>query len=332
LPIRSFRGVKRTRTCRLDGCDAKVEPGAAYCRAHTRTPEAVAFRRELQGAEAYLELAAEALDPDQVERSEAFHRFRQRAKHGRFDQLLEAPTRRMLEQAAAVEGFELELGALRYGLMRVLAEETDPTRMALALARLSNAGVRARLANGDVDGGAQSDQEADWLDRVSEAMLGFTLEGDDFQRSPVGRRAQYRQLQVADRWAEARRVRAAQEEASASQEANRRARVAERSERLGWGTPVWGDKPGQAPIAHLPVDGHEVGRASSPDALPMRDAAEPEPAFETDEDRDDAAHAQRIAEQRSAAVQRWEADRSTMAAGLVGSEREPEPRIARRGR
>lgn len=316
---KAFRGVKRGRTCRTDGCDAKVEAGAAYCRTHARTPEAIAFRRELQSAGAYLELAAEALDPDQVERAESFHRFRQRAKHGQFDRLLEVPTKRMLDQAAAIKGFEIEIGALRFGLMRVLAEETDPTRLALALARLSNAGVRARQANADVEEERGEETEAEWLDRVSEAMLGFTLSGEDFAPSQIAQRAARRQHATRDRWEEARRAKAAREDAAAAAEAERRRQVEEESERRGWGIPVWGDRPGLAPVRYRPRDAAADQNVVQPSA-PSLDADD-----EDEEDRLDAALALRIAEQRAEAVRRAERDREMSAYAVAGLDRDSDP-------
>ena len=338
MPIRRrFRGVRRDRACRLAGCDQKVAAGKAYCQAHARTPEAVAFRRELQGAGAYLELAAEALDPDQAERAEAFQRFRSRARHGQFDRLLEAPTRRVLDQAAAIEGFKLEIGALRYGLMRVLAEETDPARMALAIARLSNAGVRARQANGDVEADRAADLEADWLDHVSEAMLGITLDGEDFARSTIARRAQIHQMRSADRWADAHKIKVTREEEVAAAEAERRRRVTELFTSMDMPVPVWDtpnpsapparaaqpepQPPPDPPLPPLPIDGEVVWdpTPATPDQVsPQRHDAEA---------RHDAAHARRVVDQRTAALRLWEPEQHITAPPPAPPP--PEPRLAR---
>lgn len=303
---RGFRGVSSGRVCRLEGCGATVEAGAAYCRAHAEEPEAVAFRRELAGAATYFDMAVETLDPDQVERAEAFQRFKLRAARGEFDGLLEASTRRMMKQAAAVEGFELELGALRYGLMRVLAEETDPTRMALALARLSNAGVRARLAGQALagkTGAAGDDGDGTLGDRLAAAMMGYDVTGRAFTTTWDGGKALAAMKRREAEWAAAWAERARAEEAWEGSLAALRAREAEQKE-------AW--------AARRAV---EAG------------GAEDTAADETSaENRRDADHAGRIAAERSAAVRRWEAERATVADTAGWEDEPPEPRVARGGR
>ena len=138
---RRYRPVDLTtrRDCRFPGCRRRSVRGHAFCGPHAVSDEAVAYYRELSQASAYFDLAMQSIDPNQAERAEAFHRFRRRAQRGEFSQLLDKPTRRLIEQAAALPDHALEIGALRLALVRAVAEEIDPTQMGLTVARLSHA-------------------------------------------------------------------------------------------------------------------------------------------------------------------------------------------------
>lgn len=132
------------RLCRREGCERTVGAGEAYCRGHGRTPEAVAFRRELKGAASYLELGAGALGS--VKGADAFERFGLRARRGEFDRVLEARHRRALEQAAAAERVAREIAVARLRMVRALTEERDPSRLATTLVRLTKEVGRAARA------------------------------------------------------------------------------------------------------------------------------------------------------------------------------------------
>ena len=150
---RRYRPVDLTsrRECRYPGCRRRSVRGHAFCAPHGVTDEAVAYYRELQQASAYFDLALQSLDPDQAERAEAYHRFRRRAQRGDFSQLLDKPTRALIEQAAALPDHALEIGVLRLALARAVAEETDPSRMGLTVARLTHAIARISAANPTTD-------------------------------------------------------------------------------------------------------------------------------------------------------------------------------------
>jgi hypothetical protein len=134
------------RTCRYAGCERKTVRGHAFCDRHAVSKEAVEYYDELKRAAAYFDFALQSLDPDQIERSEAFHRFRRRVQRGDFNRLLDGPVQALIEQAAARDDFTLELGVLRFALVRAVAEETDPSRMGVTIARLSNAIARITTA------------------------------------------------------------------------------------------------------------------------------------------------------------------------------------------
>lgn len=146
---RRYRPVDLTSRgeCRFPGCRRRSVRGHAFCGPHAVSDEAVAYYRELQQASAYFDLALQSIDPNQADRTEAFHRFRRRAQRGEFSQLLDKPTRRLIEQAAALPDHQLEIGTLRYALARAVSEETDPARLGLTVARLSHAIARIAAAH-----------------------------------------------------------------------------------------------------------------------------------------------------------------------------------------
>ena len=105
--------------------------------------------------------------------------FAQRLATGDFDALLGRGLRRMLRSAAADPGLEIEIGAVRLALLRLLDEEADPARLATGVARLTavaaQAGRLRALAN--ADGGlaevrAILQRELDELDREKSLALG----------------------------------------------------------------------------------------------------------------------------------------------------------------
>lgn len=78
--------------------------------------------------------------------------FDQRLAAGDYRQLLGPELNQIIRQAAAAEGVDDELGAIRYAMAYVLANETDPERLAKSIAKLGVAGIQAqktkRLLNG----------------------------------------------------------------------------------------------------------------------------------------------------------------------------------------
>jgi hypothetical protein len=69
--------------------------------------------------------------------------FQHRLARGDFDAFLGRGLRRMLRGAAADPGLEIEIGAVRLALLRLLDEESDPARLAAGVARLTAVAVQA---------------------------------------------------------------------------------------------------------------------------------------------------------------------------------------------
>lgn len=70
-------------------------------------------------------------------------RFRERVAAGRYGELLDEPVRRVLREGAAIRGVDEELGAIRFALAKLLAEELDASKLAAGVARLTSAAVQA---------------------------------------------------------------------------------------------------------------------------------------------------------------------------------------------
>lgn len=69
--------------------------------------------------------------------------FRALLASGDYDVLLGPGLRGVLGGAAADEGLEAEIGALRLALARLLQEEEDPSRLATGVARVAGVAVQA---------------------------------------------------------------------------------------------------------------------------------------------------------------------------------------------
>ena len=126
-------------------------------------------------------------------RADTRHRptpFPQRLASGDYAAFLGRGLRRMLRGAAADPGLEIEIGAVRLALLRLLDEEADPTRLATGVARLTAVAAQAgRLrALSAADGGlaevrAILQRELDELDRERSLARGADNESlDDHSR------------------------------------------------------------------------------------------------------------------------------------------------------
>lgn len=74
--------------------------------------------------------------------------FRKRLQAGNYDAILGFGLRRTLRGAAADAGLEAETGILRLALIRLLTDESDPSRLAAGAARLLAVAAQfARLRN-----------------------------------------------------------------------------------------------------------------------------------------------------------------------------------------
>lgn len=136
----------RVRRCQAEGCFDAAITAHIFCGRHALSAEGVAFHKEVQMAAAYLNAHEEAPTEEEVARQQKADRFARRVKRGDFTKLLDAATSRILQQAAAAQSYQLELGALRYAIARTITEETDSHRMSLSIARLGNAISRLALA------------------------------------------------------------------------------------------------------------------------------------------------------------------------------------------
>jgi hypothetical protein len=90
-------------------------------------------------------------------REGAAKRFRQKVERGDFALLFADRMEALLSEDK--RGFQDELGALRVSMMRLLLEENDPTKLAMALSAVTNAQVRAAKAQEQLGDGPRS-QEA----------------------------------------------------------------------------------------------------------------------------------------------------------------------------
>jgi hypothetical protein len=97
--------------------------------------------------------------------AEQRERFRERVERGRYDELLDLPVRKVLREGAAIRGLEEELGALRFALAKLLAEELDASKLAAGVARLTSAAVQA-MKLGQAIGDATDESLADLLNRI----------------------------------------------------------------------------------------------------------------------------------------------------------------------
>jgi hypothetical protein len=77
--------------------------------------------------------------------------------------LFDEPVRRILAQAAAEAGLDRELGALRLVLARLLMEDDDPVRQAVAVTRVATA---ARIVRTQAAVGGQRDTLQEWIHEV----------------------------------------------------------------------------------------------------------------------------------------------------------------------
>lgn len=76
----------------------------------------------------------------------ALERLRRAAAEGDYDGLLDPALWRLLDAAALTVGFGREIGALRFAMARLLAEEEDPRQLSLHLARITMAIIRVTHA------------------------------------------------------------------------------------------------------------------------------------------------------------------------------------------
>lgn len=138
------------RRCLAPRCDRFVQPGKAVCPDHVRTHHGRALQKAVHQATATATRAAASpddADPDAADRRHrAAAEFRARVTRGSYRGLFDPHLSRIVAQAAEERDLTAEIGALRLALAGLLAQEDDPTKLALGVARLSDASVRATRA------------------------------------------------------------------------------------------------------------------------------------------------------------------------------------------
>ena len=110
-------------------------------------------------------------------RAEARRRLRHAIAGGDYDGLLDPALWRLFDTAAETTGFGREIGALRFAMARLLAEEEDPRHLATHLARVATTIVRATQAQGK--GIAPDDPVRAALLAEIDALDGVSGEADD---------------------------------------------------------------------------------------------------------------------------------------------------------
>jgi hypothetical protein len=123
--------------CDAAGCGRWVKRGTAFCAAH-----------------------AGWQDGEEVERVPSH--FQERVRAGEYEGLRAAGVAETLERAAAGPGLRDEIGVVRVALARLLEEEADAGKFAMAVARLVSVAVQAaRVERGQASGaGLAADLEA----------------------------------------------------------------------------------------------------------------------------------------------------------------------------
>lgn len=115
-------------------------------------------------------LFAEGCDTQAVLRE----RFRTRIAAGRYDDLFDVPVRNVLREGAAIRGLDEELGAIRFALAKLLAEELDASKLAAGVARLTSAAVQTMKL--DQSMGDSADRSL--ADVLNEILIDLEREND----------------------------------------------------------------------------------------------------------------------------------------------------------
>ncbi len=79
-------------------------------------------------------------------------RFRRRLKQGDYQSLFEGRLKEVIAQAAAERSLTDEIGALRFVLARLLAEEEDVTKLATSVARVATVAIQAARTQRAISG------------------------------------------------------------------------------------------------------------------------------------------------------------------------------------
>lgn len=118
--------------CAVAGCPNWARRGETHCVSHRdeRSPR-----------------YAERVAVEQGERDRAaVAEFRGRIVEGEYERLYDSRIAAIIEEAASRGGVREELGALRYVLARLLAEEDDPMKLAAVVPKVATVSIQAARA------------------------------------------------------------------------------------------------------------------------------------------------------------------------------------------
>lgn len=161
--------ARRWRHCLVEGCERRAMTGRMVCKDHEGTAIDVETSRGIVKLER--EVRALMMAESNEERLTAAIRFRQRVQRGDFAALFAGKFRELIQQAGLEEGLTNEIGALRLAVVRLIMEEEDPTKMATALSKVTNATVNAMKAQEVL-----SDQREELKYEIKQAWKTFGFE------------------------------------------------------------------------------------------------------------------------------------------------------------
>ncbi len=146
--------VKR---CTADGCGRFVRTGETFCRTHeppvSGGETGPVWRLSSLGSPPLAK--GEGEDDEETageRRRRAEVRFRRRLKQGDYQSLFEGRLKEVIAQAAAERSLTDEIGALRFVLARLLAEEEDVTKLATSVARVATVAIQAARTQRAISG------------------------------------------------------------------------------------------------------------------------------------------------------------------------------------
>ncbi|MGD9713083.1 MAG: hypothetical protein AB7V46_13570, partial [Thermomicrobiales bacterium] len=115
--------TRRSRMCVVEECGRRAQPSQMVCKDHEGTPIGTTISREVVKLER--EVRSLMVAETEAERWKAAKRFQQRVQRGEFAMLFTERFRELMI-AGAEAPLDLELGALRMAVMRLMLEEPDP--------------------------------------------------------------------------------------------------------------------------------------------------------------------------------------------------------------
>lgn len=134
--------------CTAAGCTNFARPRSAFCAAH----KALAPPGRADGGAGGRAEEPDAPTGEEAERRRRAAAFRARVEAGDYRGLFGGKLGGLMAQAAEEQGVGDELGALRFVLARLLAEEEDPVVLAKSVARIASVSIQAARAQRAITG------------------------------------------------------------------------------------------------------------------------------------------------------------------------------------